>query len=416
VTETTDRPLGGDEVPAATPAREQLGWPIRCVLVLFVLFGAAAVYAGGHDGLLAADLQARFTGWLLCFGGVVMLSAVASILARGARKLALGLAACMIGMLICVLLIVTQLISRNASGLLAVWIALLVACGLAARALWAGTSPGGRELGVRTFPVIFSVVSVATLFSIGQFVYTMIYVPASATPSVSVAVQLTRIGVRRDPQGDRLLLGGTIVLHNTSGMRVNPVGSAFFAYGQRLRPSAARSERLVQAIRRADANPGLVVQRYASLDDGTLLEHGRLLQDTAYLEAGEEDTFPIELAIPRGRFDIVTVFVLLGCARPALHLPDVPARAWREQDGSVVSEMSIEDNSVLRTLTRGDRYLRIEYGASDGTAPLLEVHVTRHEHRVDTQAYDDVMRHQYGIAYATAEGSVALAGRDGSGG
>src|SRR5437764_459480 len=82
-----------------------------CVLAILAAF---AVVVGGHDAFAASDLGVRVTGSLLFLAGVVIALAAVAIVRKSKRGYPLGIVACLVGALLCMLMIATLIIDHNA--------------------------------------------------------------------------------------------------------------------------------------------------------------------------------------------------------------------------------------------------------------------------------------------------------------
>lgn len=451
--------------------------PRRLVTALvFALLALFACWVGVHDVLFAAEVPVRVSASLLIGAGVLLVIAVAAILRWSRRAYELGILACFVGSMICLLMAGAQVLATNLNWLLAGWAALLVGCLFGVVYLRSAVPQQRRRLSVRQFPVLAPLISAGTLVSVGQFWYSAVYVPASAPPSLSLSVQLRKVGERTDTRGDRMLLAGAVTIKNTSGARVNTVSSVYRSLGIRFSPRTATASELTADLRRTVENlpsptsPGFVARPFASEANPTVVQQGRLLPDGTYFEAGETESIPIAVLAPPSRFDVITLDVEIGVAREALHLADASSSRSSPQDEPPATVTAISDGSWLRSITRGQRWVLSQYivtgappnpvpppgvpplarvplgphvgganaapaiipgdaveasggssskGQADGSALTLPElglpAISRHPDRSDSASYTNTMRRLYGLAFASSSATVTLTGKDGSG-
>jgi hypothetical protein len=126
--------------------------------------------------------------------------------------------------------------------------------------------------------------------------------------------------------------------------------------------------------------------------------------------------YPLVLAVPRGRFDVVRVHVQLDLARAALGI-DTDAAPHAGDDSTTVLVAPVIDTSWLHKLTRGSPYVWTEYptGEAADEDRTVTVGLTRHRDRIDREGYDHAMSHVYGVTEATGDAALILIGRDGTG-
>jgi hypothetical protein len=354
--------------------------------------GVWALIIGGHDLLFAGDLQPEISGALLLGAGLVIVFAVATF--HRAEYRSLRLFSCGFGALIFVLLFTTQLISRNPSWLLAVWLTGLCAEAACLWAVWTSVPRWRRRLPLRRV----GLAALGTVAALLQFWWVSIYTPARVPSDVSVSLTLSKVAAHTHNHGKLTFLEGKITISNTSGSFARVAGSMYVARRFNLTPQPRKAV----GFRHLEPSPP-EAQRYASAGPSTVIAEGPLIRPGHYLDVGQEATIPITIAVSKSRFAVVRIVASVAVAREPLKFAPSPIHA--ANGGSV---LAVADNSWLHRLTRGQRYLRVIYDTS-GNRPLSSA-ISRYPDRVDSAGYEQAMSHVYGLTSYSSSGAVMLPG------
>jgi uncharacterized membrane protein HdeD (DUF308 family) len=390
-----ERPPGDDAGdapdPAATPA------PARARLLSGGLFalGLAAGVVGVHDALLGDNISARLVGTLVALAGVILITGAVGVLHNSQRGRSLGSVACLVGAALGVMLGVSQLVNDRPSAMLALWIAIVVGMGIGAVVLRHDLPSAWREL-----PILKSVVTVGVLTSLAQFWYSSIYVPASAPPSLTLAVSLQPV----DTAAKRVTLRGSATIKNTSGTRVNTISSFVLVYDSAIDQRDRRSTDFSQALH--DAAGGGPPAEAFSQDAGAEIIHlSQLVPEATYFETGETVTVPFTVYVPPRRFHVVTAEVYIFFARASLRLDTGDART-AIRGATIARSTPISTGGWIRELTRGERYLRSTWIVAPDRPFKVEVGFSPDRDRAGPEGFDKRLRDFYG--YSTANGSVQV--------
>jgi uncharacterized membrane protein HdeD (DUF308 family) len=377
--------------PAVTPA------PARARLLSggLLVLGLAAGVVGVHDALLGDDISARLVGTLVALAGVVLITGAVGLTHNSRRGRSLGSVACLVGATLGVMLGVSQLVNDRPSAMLAVWIAIAVGMGIGVVVLRHDLPSAWREL-----PILKSVVTVGVLTSLAQFWYGSIYVPASAPPSLTVAVSLHPVGTA----ARRVTLRGSATIQNTSGTRVNTISSFVLVYDSAIDQRDQRSTDFSQALRAA-ARGGPAAEAF-SRDAGAEIVHlSQLVPEATYFETGETVTVPFTVYVPPRRFHVVTAEVYIFFARASLTL-DTGGAHSTTRGATITRSTPISEGAWIRELTRGERYLRSTWIVAPDRPFEVEVRFSPGRDRAGPEGFDKRLRDFYG--YSMANGSVQV--------
>ncbi|MEY2441403.1 MAG: hypothetical protein QOJ46_829 [bacterium] len=353
--------------------------------------GLDAIVVGAHDLLFAGDLQPEISGALLLGAGLVMVSAAAT--SRRAEYRSLRLVACGFGALIFALLFVTQLLSRNPGWLLAAWLAGACVEAGCAWFVWTSVARSERRLSVRRA----GLAALGTLAALLQFWWVSIYTPARAPADVSISMALTQTAGRTHRHSKLTFIEGTITVTNTSGSLARVAGSIYVVRSSRRVPRSGTA----LTSRHVEPTPP-EEQRYATTGHETVVAQGPLIRSGHFLDAGQQATIPITIAVHRSPFAVVLVTASIAVAREPLKFRP---NAINIPGGG--HALAIADSSWLHRLARGPRYLRVKYD-SDGS-PAVSAAISRHPDRDDSASYQEAMRHVYGLTNYSSSGATMLA-------
>ena len=215
-----------------------------------------------------------------------------------------------------------------------------------------------------------------------QRAYTALYVPTTAPASLSVFVTLEPAGER----GARTILRGTATVRNTSGTRVKVLGSMRTVLGSRITDETRSPRDFAKDLQKAAKTPLLEARRYAVEELFVPVQSGHLFDYGTYLEPNEEIARDVVAYVPKGRFDMARLNVVVAVARgrnlATADEPDSPRVTRVRGCGKrITSTAPIVEVSLLRYLTRGRREVVSEWQMRDidgETYPDLRVYVDRH--------------------------------------
>ena len=405
----------------AEPHRSELyRWLVAGWLVAL---GGAALVIGGHDALRGDEIAVTIIGTLLALAGLVIASG--GLLLAGTRAIAgpaVAAVGCVLGVVLGVMLALTQVTNDRAGPGLLGWIAISIA---SAFALWllrhelSRSQRAGMWSGLK---VLASFVTVGVLLSAAQFWYGSIYVPSTAPPSLTMTMRLEPAG----ELGDRVALRGSVTVANTSGTRVNTLASLVEAYGVGVSAQHLASEDFWPQLSDASAPPqhggalggdATTAERYSNEYATTVVYARKLLAEGTYFQPGETITVPVTVYLPAHRFDAVRAYASIAFARATLRLDLDRAQMRSGSEGVVVTSTPVQEDGWLRNLTRSDRYLRIRRTIdADAAGVDFDISFSPFRDRPGPTRFDERMQRFYG--YSTANASFELsewspAGRSG---
>ncbi len=329
------------------------------VATFFVALGLTGFVIGAHDALFVPTLGARLSGTALALAGLVTAVGGASLLLVGwAGRYVIAF----VGGVVATLTLVVMVLAAVVNGDPSVWTVL--AGYLAAAAVWSCfllARRGGaalvsfiRKHGYRTATSL--AVGGALAFA-GQFLYETLYVPTTATPTVSLQAELKE----GTAHGGRVPLATTIRLMNPTPNSVNVLGSFWVVEVSRATrvtpPAAGRLDRVEGKWERMLATQGRI-RGYARLTDTVVVDHGNLGQAGTFLEPGEEIQRRFVVLAPRVG-DVATLSVHLVVARRRFQTPKPYSPAIEQVPGQrfINTVTQIEDPSLIHRVTRSKRYI-----------------------------------------------------------
>ena len=388
--------------PPEVRRRGELGQ--RVAAAWLVLLGLAVAVVGGHDALAGYEIAVRLVGILLLSAGLLLIAGGAALLASRSLGPALALLSALVGVGVGTLLGLTQVANDEPDRRLAVWAGIVVLSAVAALVIRSRTPAADRDAGMWSrLPMLKSVVSLGLLISAGQFWYGSIHVPASAPPSLTVELRLEPSRSR----GGMVVLEGTATIHNTSGTKVNTLGSVLEVWGQRVDDWPLGDKAFMEATRTAADQNAIFPGRFGRLAGEKLVLQQPLLADGTYLEPGERIAEPIITWVPKGRFDVIDLWASISVARGRTLELGVAATDVRSDRVSTVAP--ITEAGWLRALTRGDRFVHTER-VIDPRRPSFGAWVSADPERRSSPEFEERMGRFYGIAAATGRAFIPLPG------
>jgi hypothetical protein len=387
-----------------TPSRH--GVPTAAVWATrgwLIVLGTAAIVVGGHDLLVATETTVRLWGTLVFGGGAVLIAGAIGLHHETPQGRALARVAALLGIALGLMTFLVQVVSDEPDDRLLLWGTIMA---LSAGALWVVhevTPDEERGLGVwKQLPVLKSVVSVGVLISVGQFWYTAIYVPTTAPANLSLEPKLTQ-----EVQGDRVVLRGLVTIRNTSGTRVNVLASYLdvAVTDAGLAPDDEGDFRTQLTQSHGDGQPLAV--RYMRIPPMKSVMHGSPIPNGTYFEPGEVITREFLAWVPKGTYTFASATVAMTIARGrtlGLELAGHPPTS----DGSSTVEITrIPDAGWLRSLTRGSRYVRVDYDDRDlARFPLVRFTPTEDQTPED---FNRRLWRVYGASTLSAETDIPIA-------
>jgi hypothetical protein len=361
----------------------------------------AACVVGAHDAGWGDEIGVRLVGTLVALAGLILIAGAVGLTHNSQRGRSLGSVACLVGVALGAMLTVSQLANDRPNAMLVIWIAIALATGVGAIALRRDLPTAWRE-----FPILKSVVTVGVVTSAAQFWYGSIYVPASAPPSLTIAVSLEPVGA----ESKRVTLRGSATIKNTSGTRVNTISSFVLVRDSAIDVHDQPSTGFAKALRGAAEDPGQAgggpaAQAFSEESSAEFVHFSKLFPEETYFENGETVTVPFTLIVPRRRSHVVTADVDVLFARASLMLDGDHAR--RTVKGTtIVTSTPISTGGWIRDLTRSDRYLRSTWTVDPEESVGVDVAFSPYPDRGGSKGFDTRLQRFYG--YSTANGSVQV--------
>lgn len=372
---------------------QTLGGRRFLVATLLFIAGLPALVIGLHDLAFATELASRGLGFLLAVGGVLLTGSVLSLKGdrlKGAYTLCLVASA--FGVFLWVLLIFVQLANGDIAWTLTLW-PLLAGCSVAAGLLvasktgWSRIRKGRQNL----LTAVGSIASLGAVVALVQFIYTSLYVPSTAPPSLSLELAMVRAGRHLEP---------SITIRNTSDTGVTVLGSLYYVDISRVDEQTAKptafNEQLANPALADSAFGGPVAERYGKRRRRIVAEAGTVLPQEARLEAGEQTGRRFVVRIPRrpGRSRDAKLLVFVRFVRGAVKLRGEPIKVSRGQGARVateyVTQVKLAESSWVRRIVRDKRYLERAWKVTPAGSPALGASIDRGQ--VPDQSPDEKTR------------------------
>jgi hypothetical protein len=388
--------------PPDAPVRPRRHPPTWAAKAWLVVLGLAAIAIGGHDLLVATEITVRLWGTLVLGAGLVLVAGAGGLQRDTPPARALAMVAALLGVALGAMTFLAQVVSDEPDVRLLLWAAIMALSGASVAVVRRVTPAEERGAGVWSrLPVLKSVVSVGVLISLGQFWYTAIYVPTTAPANLTLEPKLTQA-----EQGDHVVLQGSVTIRNTSGTRVNVLASYLdvSASDAALAPDGVQSfdADVVDGHRGAQ----LLANRYLQNPPATSVLHGAPVRDGTYFEPGETITQTFLAWVPKGSFTLAAVEVQMTIARAQALALETSRPERRTSGGRTVIVTPIPESGWLRRITRGDRFVHVEYDDRHlNTYPLVKLTPGRHRAPAD---FDGRMWRLYGVSTVRADALVSI--------
>ena len=370
-----------------------------------LVLGAAAVAVGGHDTVAGTEIMVRVWGTLVLGAGCVLIAGAWGLHRGSLRGRSLAMVAALLGVALGAFTFFAQAVNDEPDGRLAAWAAIVVLSAASAWVVRSTTPLEHRGQGVLSaLPVLKSVVSIGVIVSLAQFWYTSIYIPTTAPASLTFEPS-----VRPVASGEQLVLMGSVTVRNTSDTRVNLLASSLRLVGETL---GERDEEAFtnDALSTFEANePGTYQVLGQGVTDRTVVAEGPLLPHGHYLEPGETVTQPIVSRVPRDTYDeaVLEAFVVIARGQ-TLALESAPPRPGPITDDGLVVVTPIPEAGWLRRLTRGDRYVRVDYSSDPEVDPEVRFVPEADAGAAADDDFDERMWRFYGASFSKASAHAPL--------
>lgn len=402
MTATSDR-AEAPAPPGRRPAERGLRWAAGAWLVAL---GLAAIAIGGHDLLVATEITVRLWGTLVAGAGAVLVAGALGLHRDTGPGRALAMVAALLGVALGAMTFLAQVVSDEPDVRLILWAAIMGASIGSAWLIHAVTPDDERGAGVWSrLPVLKSVVSVGVLISLGQFWYTAIYVPTTAPANLTLEPKLTQAA-----EGDHVLLQGSVTIRNTSGTRVNVLASHLDLAAGRTVLEKDGDPRFGDEVTAGHTGEQPLANRYMDTPASTSVLHGSPVREGTYFEPGETITQTFLAWVPKDAYTLASVSVQLTIARARALALETAQPTSRTSGGRTVVLTAIPESGWLRSLTRGDRYLRVEYDDRNLDA-YPQVTLTPALDRAPAD-FDRRMWRLYGVSTVDASTEVSIGPRD----
>jgi hypothetical protein len=382
--------------------------PPAAIVVLFwlLLLGLASTVIGGRDAVAGDEIGVRLVGSLVFAAGVVLLVGSAALRRREPIGLTVAILGALVGVVIGVMAFLTQVANDQPDRRMVLWVLIIALSAGAARYVRALMPWAERTRSMwNRLPILKSAVSLGVLASLAQFWYSSIYLPTTAPATVNLESRIDKLTTR----GNHLVVRGSITIRNTSDIRLNVLASTRDVIGDRLMVDRASPQLFKRLIQRVEQGRYMQVDRYTRAEGESRVVHGRLLAGGTFLEPREIITVPILTWVPKDRYNILYLRSSIAFARgKVLAVQDETSEiATSRRTGKVVELTRVPPDGWLQSLTRGDRYVRVEYGAEPhDTTPQVWIAPDRDP---DPPAgFDKRLRRFYGVAATSSEALTSL--------
>lgn len=364
------KPETGKQVVVARPT----GWMWRFELAAvgwLAILGIASIIVGGHDAIVGTDINVRLLGSLLSVAGVMLLTGAWGLLHRKPVGLTLAMIAALLGVAIGVMTSLTQVVNDEPDGRLIAWITIVLVSAAVVVYVRQLTPPEERAKSIWSrLPILKSAVSLGLLFSVAQFWYSQIYVATTEPPVLTLKSTIDEVTRHKND----LVIRGSVEIENTSDTQVYVLASTLDIVAKKFASDRNPPARYRRNVRQADREQLESADRYLAEEAAPSVTHGRLLDEGEFLEAGEKLTKPVITWVPRGTYNAVYLYAWVTAGRgKSLGLADVEVTPEQLPDPKrLIFLTRLPEAGWLRHLTRGDRYVRVEYYRDPDNYPLVQ--------------------------------------------
>ena len=160
------------------------------------------------------------------------------------------------------------------------------------------------------------------------------------------------------------------MIRNTSDTKVQVLASTLDVRGTRIVPVKLGSKEFASHVRDADLQQISAAERHIGEESTRAVRHGRLVDEGTFFEARETITVPVLTWVPKDKYNALYLEGWLAVGRgKALGIDEAMPKAIPSGNG-VAYLTRLPEAGWLRRLTRGDRYLRVEYRRDPNSCPL----------------------------------------------
>ena len=223
-----------------------------------------------------------------------------------------------------------------------------------------------------------SVASLGAIVTLGQFVYSSLYLPSTAPPSLAFDLAVTQAGRN---------LQTNVTIRNTSTTGITALGSLYYVAVPRVLVTRATKETAKLAtFRQRLAKPafadlplgGPVAERYGKQKKEVVAEAGTLMPQDARLEAGGQTSrrFVVRVSRRRGGPREARLVVFISFARGGgVKLKRPPMKQPPGQDGAdttkSVTRAELAESSWIRRFVRNQRYVERTWEVTPAGSPRV---------------------------------------------
>lgn len=398
---------------------------LRPLAIVLLPIGVFSTAVGLVDALSATLIEYRLIGVLLFAVGGILIAGSAGLFVGGARGRALALVASAAAPLVGLNLLLAQLGARVYDARLGLWLLILVAPAWAIVALW--------QSGVRTtLPrQVVGVISAGLLVSVIQFWYTAQYVPSSIAPSLTITLDLSKVGENHD----QTAVAATVTVKNASATRVRVLGSMYRISGIRKcftrEISDARGFATELAKAWADDRSASRIAQDRVVDV-LAADKFVLLPEGGWFDPGQEATRRFMVWVPREQYDLTRLETFFFFGKGSQLELDVYhgrfgprtgvqrgfnyiEQGWRLKDPSLLAKLTTGELNVGGLVLGSARNLvtRWYVGGTDVAAayPYMTVYMDQERWPSTNPPFDDYnveMEAFYGLAVAPSSTELAL--------
>jgi hypothetical protein len=316
------------------------------------LLAIASAWVGIHDFFLWGDLSVSLTGLTLLAAGIVMGVGSLALFRPWRIRYVLAFLGSLTAAFVMLALVLTNFTNGGPGE-----VAALAAVGLAgavasAGSLWRVGGLAVAKLFARGLPAtLTSVIGVGTVVGFGQFWYQNVYRPSVHQPVVNLSADLSAGETR---SLGRRVIYGTVTLTNPTEREITILASHYALLGARVRERTKGRPDFKKTIAERDRPLGTNLR----VTDKKVLRSGEVLGTGSFLGPDETIRKRVAVAVPKG-LDLATLDAFLVMARERLSPRRLtPIAAVRDLEKRAIYQgVDIDEESLWRQLTRGDRFL-----------------------------------------------------------
>lgn len=324
------------------------------------MLGLVVLAVGVHDLLVVPTLGAGLVSLCLVLVGLfAIVGGIGLSVSHWQPRYAIAFLACVVMTALLAGLTVATWVNGDSPGLWVLWVLLAAPLIVGCLLIWQLVKPEVVDFMQTSARLAGSVLAAGVAVALIPFLYSEIYVPRAATPTVNVEVALEPTGTVGGMRGVEVAL----TLKNDSDHTVNVLAGTYRLVGTKVERAGKRSadrvarDRLIDKL--MDGDP---VRGAAQRVGRRLLDRGILMRPGVFLEPEEKIEHRFVVHVPAG-LDVLSLETQLYAARHRFRDIAFTAVGVKETQKGPLAMLAaqIADPSLLQDMIRANHYVHVMY-------------------------------------------------------